>query len=59
MGCMHTVAQSTDTGHCISSVNIRIATGSGKLVDRFAASLSNQPIVSYLDGCVRLYTVDV
>lgn len=43
-GCMHIVAQSTDTGHCISSVNIRVATGSEEQVDRFAAS--NQPIVS-------------
>ena len=35
---MHIVAQSTDTGHCISSVNIRVATGSDEQVDRFAAS---------------------
>lgn len=43
---MHIVAQSTDTGHCISFVNIRVATGSKEQVDRFAASFSNQPIVS-------------
>lgn len=52
--CVHTIARYIDTGHWISSVNICLATGSGKQVDRFTASLSNQPIVSYLDGCVQL-----